>query len=410
MQLHNDMRWFDRARDMDAIKRIWREIGWVTDRDDALGMEDFYSVGRTLTGVVDDEAECAVQTMPGTILLDETELELCAVTAVTTGRVGRKRGFAKRLTAVQLAESMEEGAEVAALGMFEQGFYDLVGFGRSTYQHIFSFDPATLLVDTPSRSPKRVTEDDWRSMHRSLGARLRSHGGCMIRPAEFIAAETTWTSNGFGLGYYDGDALTHFIWCSTDEPEHGPVRVDMMAYQTPEQLMELLGVLKSLGDQIRSVRMVEPAHVRLQDWLEQPFRNRGISKNSPHQADHRAPSWWQLRIMDVPACVAALTVHAPVPRFRVDLHDPAADVLAGSWQGVSGSYTLDLAERSHAAVEAADGLPVLKASVNALTRLLFGIAPASVLALAVDFEAPPELIRALDRAIRLPDARPGLEF
>ncbi len=411
MQLQNDMRWFDRARDLDAVKRIWREVGWAEDRDDELAMEDFFSIGSTLTGVIDGEAECAVHTTPGLIRLDQTDLNLCAVTAVTTSRIGRKRRFAQRLTATQLACGAEAGAAVSALGMFEQGFYDRVGFGAGSYQNVITFDPATLTVDVPLGTPVRLDTDDWRDMHGAVCRRARVHGGVVLHPAEVMAFETMVTENGFGLGFRDDDdTLTHFMWCETKSPEFGPLRVTVIAYETPAQMMELLAMLRSLGDQIRSVEITEPAHIQLQDWLDKPFRSRGVSRNSVHAGSHRAPSWWQLRILDVPACVAALSAAREVPPFRLQLSDPASDVLAGAWPGVSGTYTVRLGEASEAKLEDQAKLPTVVASVNAFSGLVFGIAPASVLALADDFAAPEDLVAQLDRGICLPPARPALEF
>ena len=410
MQLHNDMRWFDRARDMDAVKRIWREVGWVEDRDDELAMEDMFSIGTTLTGLVNGQAECAVHTTPGTMRLDQTDLDLCAVTAVTTSRLGRKRGFAKRLTATQLAAAAERGAQMAALGMFEQGFYDLVGFGTGSYHDEFTFDPATLLVDRSPRTPVRLSEEDWRDMSSAMVNRLMTHGGCVLEPPEVVASETQWSVNGFGLGYRDdAGTLTHFIWCQTKEPEHGPLEIVMLAYRDTDQLIELLALIKSLGDQVRSVTMMEPPHLSLQDWLDKPFRNRGVTRGSTHQGKHTSCSWFQLRVLDLHSVVPALAVAEPVT-FRLDVTDPAADVLGGAWSGCAGSYTVTLGERSEIVAEQSAALPVLSGSINAVSRLLFGVRPASALALRADLDGPAELLQALDHAIRLPPVRPGWDF
>ncbi len=402
MTLDDDMRWFDKTRDLEQIQRIWQEVGWVEGAQEVRAVEDFFSVGTSLTGLVEDGVECAVHVCPGTLRLDQTDLALCAVTAVTTSHVGRKLGFAQRLTSIQLQRAAQEGAQVAALGMFEQGFYDKLGFGSASYEHEFTFDPATLTVPVSTAVPRRLSKDDWVDMHRALCRRMKAHGSVVLEPPSIIAAELAWTANGFGFGYYDGDELTHCLWLSTQDIEYGPLRVEFMAYRNLQELMELMGFLRSLGDQYRSVSMTEPVHLHLQDWLHKPFRRRGISRGSKHEAQHRATSWRQLRILDLPACVAALSAVGPVPPFRLEISDPIGCV--------DGVYTVSLGQTSSAKREESTELPMIRASVNAFSRLLFGIVPASTLALADDFDVADALAAELDRAICLPAMRPGWDF
>ena len=349
MQLFNDMRWFDRARDMDAVKRIWAEVGWAPESEEQLVMEDMFSVGRTLVGVMDDEAECAVHVVDGNIRYQAQNLSLAAVTAVTTSRIGRKRSFAKRLTATQLGVAAESGMAVAALGMFEQGFYDLLGFGTGTYEQEFRFDPATLQVDTEYRTPKRLTRDDYGTMSEALAQRARNHGSVVLYPPEIVRAECGWSQNGFGLGYETDGVLSHFMWLDTEEVEHGPYRVRIIAYADGRQLLELLAVLKSLGDQVSSVQMIEPPHIVLQDLLHKPFRSRDISKGSKHQSRHYGEGFWQLRMLDVEQCVRARNWQGEPFAFQVELTDPAPQHTAGGWSGVAGRYVVEVAAESNAA-------------------------------------------------------------
>ena len=43
-------------------------------------------------------------------------------------------------------QPVAEGALVAGLGMFDQGYYDKLGFGSGAYSHRVAFDPARLSV------------------------------------------------------------------------------------------------------------------------------------------------------------------------------------------------------------------------------------------------------------------------
>ena len=88
-----NIRPYDRARDLDAVIRIWREVGWVTDdhEEEPLGM--FLDACDVEVGCLDEHAECAVATLPGTMRYQNTDLPLSLVMAVTTSHIGRKHGF-----------------------------------------------------------------------------------------------------------------------------------------------------------------------------------------------------------------------------------------------------------------------------------------------------------------------------
>jgi hypothetical protein len=82
-------------------------------------------------------------------------------------------------------------------------------------------------------------------------------------------ADMLWSENGFGLGYIDAASgkLTHHFWCSTKAVGNGPYTIRWMSYQTKKELLELLALLKQLGDQVHSVKLYEPPGIQLQDFL-----------------------------------------------------------------------------------------------------------------------------------------------
>ena len=74
------------------------------------------------------------------------------------------------------------------------------------------------------------------------------------------------SEDAFGLGFDTNGKLSHFIWVTTKEA-HGPYRVEWLGYENGEQLIELLALLKSLSDQLYSVKMVEPPEIQVQSLL-----------------------------------------------------------------------------------------------------------------------------------------------
>lgn len=409
------LRPYEPQSDRDAVHRIFYEVGW-TDRsqEQEEGVDLFLGAGSALVAELHGAAECVAIGTPASYRYQDEDLPLCAVTNVATSHVGRRQGLALRLTARVLQQAAGEGALVAALGMFDQGFYDRLGFGTGPYDHWLSFDPATLKVDAPRRPPQRLTTDDWEAIHAARLTQPRRHGAIHLHPAALTRAEMLDTRGAFGLGYRDGPggSLSHLVWCGAHGMERGPVVVRWLVYHDREQLHELLALLKGLGDQIRLVTMVEPPGVQLQDLIQWPFKQRQITEKSPFEATARAMAWWQIRILDLAGCLARTHLPGPELRFNLRLADPIERCLepGPQWHGVAGDYVVTLGPASLAERGVDPALPTLTASVNAFTRLWIGVRPATGLALTDDLAGPGELLEALDAALWLPTPLPGWEF
>ncbi|RMH80732.1 MAG: GNAT family N-acetyltransferase [Actinomyces sp.] len=408
------------------VVTIWHECGWIDAHDDGhrSALETFCGVGRSEVALVDGRAEAHVHRTPGTIRHLDTDLPFCAITAVATSRVGRRRGLASTLTALALARGADEGGVVAGLGIFEQGFYDRLGFGSGPYEHRLTFDPSALrLPDRPVRHPVRLGPDDHEAMHAALVGRARRHGAVTLGPAALVRAELGFLENLWALGLPDDAGRLSAFVAGRAKGERGPYTVDWIAYRDGDELLDLLHLLRSLGDQVNTVEMIEPPEVQLQDLLDRPLRRYDLSEGR----SQRALAWWQIRVLDVPAAVAAVDWEGTPVRFVADITDPvthhlgrAADLLDASappprWHGVAGRYRVELGRASSAQLLAdtaspPSGLPVLTASVGAFSRLLFGVRPASTLAVCDDLTAPPDLLARLDRALALSTPHPGWDF
>lgn len=395
---------YDPDRDKQTTHRIWQETGWI-EKEKEEAMDGLVVSGRAMVAELDQEAECLVLSAPGTVRYQAEDLPFAGITAVTTSRVARKQGLASRLTARVIAADAAEGALVSGLGMFEQGFYNQLGLGTGSYDVWTAFDPARLRVDVRARVPRRISADDWAAVHASRLARRRLHGAVNIRPPELTRAEMAIARKAFGLGYYDGPngELTHHLWIG-DRGEHGPYSVRWSTWQTAEQFLELMALLKNMGDQVRVIQMVEPPEVQLQDLLEQPFKQRQVSAKSEYEAGARAVAWWQMRIDDLPGCLARTHLPGAPVRFQLHLEDPIARFLDpdAPWRGAGGDYVVTLGSESEARPGEDARLPTLRASVGAFTRLWLGVRPAAGLAISDDLHGSPELLAALNETLRLP--------
>ena len=358
---------YDEDRDLASVTRMWREIGWIEGSDEhAAALRTFLANGDGLVADVDGEAECLVQRARGTMRHGSTDLPLCVVAAVTTSHVGRRQGLATALLVEALRTAAAEGAAVATLGIFEQGYYDRFGFGSGTYEHRLSFDPATLQVPAPRRPPVRLTAGDMQELHGLLVRRHRGHGSVVLEADRWFEPEWAWFDQPFGLGFRADDGrLTHALVGSMGG-EHGPYQISIMAAEEPHQLLELLGVLRTLGDQVNRVTINdEPPGVQLQDLLREPIRQRRVARLAGGSGSlHESVANQQDRILDLAACIGAVRLRTPPVQFSLRLRDPIAGL--GDWPGVDGEHTVHLADSSGVSPGLDPSLPVLDASVGAL--------------------------------------------
>jgi len=402
---------YDREKDREAVQRIYREVGWLQEGENE-ELDAFLEAGKTLVADLEGSAECAVVMLPGTIRYLEEDLSFAIVGAVTTSRIARKQGLAGRLTALAIADDAADGALVSGLGMFEQGYYDKLGFGTGPYQHWPAFDPADLLVNVKARIPRRISADDWEAVHASRLAQLRGHGGCTVTSPKETRAEMIADKKAFGLGYFDGEELTHHVWINPEKVEPGPYTVKWMAYRNGDQLLELLALLRSLGDQVHLIELHEPPEIQLQDLLRRPLTNRLASKKSEFQNQVQADAYWQLRILDLPGCMARTHLPYGEVRFNLRLDDPIGSLLDDSapWHGITGDYVVTLGSESSARLGTDSSLPTLTASVGAFTRMWMGVRPASGLAVTDSLSGPADLLSSLDHALLLPEPHLGWEI
>lgn len=396
--------------DHDAVIRMWREVQWIDDSDRmADALRGFLGYGDAQVAVLDGAAEALVHRTPGTIRYEDLDLPLSAVTAVTTSPVARNLGLATRMTAAAVAAAGQEGAAVAALGMFEQGFYDRIGFGSFGYTLQLVFDPGRLRVDVPTDRAVRVGRDDWQDLAALLARSHRGHGGVRLDPPDALRAETGWVEDPYlGLGFRAADGRLRAAMVGTNASEYGPYRIALLAFESLEDLRDLLGLLRSLSAQIHQVALVEPSGVQIQDLLDRPLR-RSELLDLDRRPPHTFMSWAQLRILDLGACVAARRWPGEPVSFDLTVEDPITGA-GHPWAGVGGDHSITVGSPSTVVSGHRGGLPVLRASVGALSRLWFGVRPATGLALTDRLEGPPELLSALDRALLLPPPVTGIAF
>ena len=425
------VRRLDAQKDCAQIGRIWREIAWVEGEDEAKHLEHFLRDAVGFVALVRGEVEACVTAHQGVTLHQKQELSMWAVTSVTVSRVARRMGLAGRLTALLLAEGASRGYSIAMLGMFEQGFYDRLGFGTGSYERFLTFDPASVQIretrheDPIHGAPERISAKDYEAVQRGRVANRRNHGFSWLCSSEALHAEMMWTKEGFGLGYFNEDhsMVTHHIWCKP-EGEHGPYEGWWSSYRDDEDMLRLLSIVKGLGDQVHSIEMKEPPGLSLQDFILRPFKQRRITRKGSYESRHSSAAYWQLRILNMEAVFSHLSCK-DTQTFLIDLTDPVGDklgpaelkmdaTLQGSWTGLDGRWLLRLGPESGIARVSADAMPeadhTISTDVGSLSRLWFGAASARSLALQGKLVASVEAEQALDELLSFPEPHPWWDF
>lgn len=392
---------FDPGRDTAHVRRIWQEVGWLDMQE---GNNDsflaFLACGRALVAELDGAAECLVATAPGAMLYQTADMPITCVTAVTTSRTVRKRGIASSLCARALAEEALEGSPLAMLGMFEQGYYNRLGFGTGSDIVRMAFDPAHLTLTAEHRHPIRLTSSDWEELHASRNRRFRVHGGCTMACAGITRGEVdSADSKQFGLGYRDdAGELTHYVWFSPRSVESGPYS-GVLVFRTWDQFLELMALIRSLGDQVHLVDLPAPPLIQMQDLLKQPFKHRRISDRGDFRAYARTAAWWQARMLNVPACLERTRLREETQTLNLVLDDPVESLLPAEsdWKGIGGEYVLTLGERCSVVPGHQRGLETLRAGVGAFTRMWLGVLSATALSVTDHLSASQPVLERLDQ-------------
>jgi hypothetical protein len=299
--------------------------------------------------------------------------------------------------------------------MFEQGFYNKLGYGTGSYEHFVVFDPADLKVDINPLIPTRITYEDWKEAHKSRVNRRKYHGNCTLYPEMITKGVMQWEkNNGFGLGYTDEKGnLSHYFWAKPESVIHGPYEIGWMVFNNRRQFLELMALLKNLGDQVHSVKMWEPAGIQLQDLIKQPFKGKRVTEKNNYQQKSRASAYWQMRILNLEKCLTKtkLPVNNSL-QFNLKLDDPIEEYLPqdSAWTGLTGEYIITLGSDSGLRLGNDPSLPTLKSSVGAFTRMWLGVLPATRLAYTDDFTGQQVLLEDLDKIMTLPYPKNDWDF
>lgn len=404
----------DLKRDREAVHRIWHEVGWGDSSDDfdMKGLDIWMEACSGRVARIDGDAECAVLCTPGKLRYLDQSLRYLGVMSVVTSHVARKQGFAGRVTASSIARHVANGVQVAGLGIFEQGYYNRLGFGTDAYENLVAIDPQQLSIAGSTRPPKRLGTDDWKLVHHARCSQTTCHGGVTFDSPLVTRRHQLERKGGFGLGYFEGDTLTHHLWFRPISMENGPLDVVWMSYTTGEQFVELMGLVKNLGDQVRLVRMREPAGIQLHDLLRQPIQSGMTTERSKFATGIESLGISQTRICDMEGCMDKTHLECEDLKFNLKLTDPIELLLDDTdpWRGAGGDYVVSLGTSSGAERGSDSSLPTLEASVGAFTRMWLGVRPASGLTVTDALHGPQGLIESLDVAFRLPTPKRTWEF
>ena len=73
---NDEIRQFVYEDDLDDVKRIWKEVGWVDDEHGAQQLDHFFATGETLLATVNGKPECSVHTVSADMQIHESVISL----------------------------------------------------------------------------------------------------------------------------------------------------------------------------------------------------------------------------------------------------------------------------------------------------------------------------------------------
>jgi len=409
------IRKFELEKDFQSALNIWQEIGWLESSkpEDNKGIKYMFEASDFLVGEVDSRLEATTGFIPASLNYQGRELSLHALTGVVVSPLARKQGLAGRLVARSLQQGALRGDALSALLMFEQGYYNHLGYGTGSYEHIFTFDPAQLKVNREPAIPERITAENWEAIHQSWLKRRKLHGFATPNPPEVIRDMVSWKKEkSFGLGYRNAqNEITHMMWLVREKGSHGPLEVAFLTCRNHDQFLELLALLKNLADQVFAVTLLEPADIQLRDLIKLPHKQSEITRGSDYNYRSRVEAYWQVRVLNLKKCLKAVSLPGPEINFNLELSDPVEKYLKPSdeWQGLAGKYSVTLGPDSSIAEGFKEGLPLMEASINAFSRLWLGVVRPTSLSRTDELKAPEELLQSLDRLLAILP-RPQLDW
>jgi len=403
------MRPYVHDEDFDSVLALWNELNWLIECGNRReGLAAFLRDARGLVEEIDGRIEGHVTFRDGHMHHEGRSLRFTSLSSCCVSPVNRLGGFGTRASAAGVADAAERGQAVAALGFFDQGFYDRIGFGTGCYDHRITVDPRTLKVPKLTRRPIRLGPDDLDRLYACRRKSYRRHGAVSFPTRADTEAELLWYPDNYYLGFEDeAGELTHCLG-ARKRGEAGPDVVRWLCWQTRDQLFELLAVFKSLGDSLYGIRLPDPPGVQLQDLVDRPFESSEKRAGGAFHQPTLGEAWEQWRILQ-PAQVFAGVRAAGTLRFTVELTDPIAEHLGDRpWTGLSGVWTVELGDEC--AMRRGGSGPAVRASVGAFSRWWLGVLPATHLSLTDEFEASGALLEDLDRCWRPPRPRNDWEF
>ena len=399
-------------KDFKSIQRIWMECGWVEGGMDST-MQEIIKDSRIKVAEIDGSVEASAMATDGQMQYLDNVIKADIINAVTVSLVARKSGLANKALVALLANEAEKGVPLSALGMFEQGFYDKLGYGTGSYFRQLHVDPAELNIPVKCRIPKRLTKDDFQAVHQNRLNRIKLHGRFDMLSPITTKSEMEANKKSFGLGYFDKSGkLTHHLWISPDNQENGPYYIMWYAYETKEQFLELMALLQSFDNQVRLISITEPADIQMLDFMKKPIHSKVVTKGNKFQNYLNSFAYWQFRLLDPIACLKKTSLPIDDLELNLKLSDPIEKLLPADskWKGCGGGYTLLLGKTCAMKKGNKANLPVLSASINAFSRMWLGVKPASGLACSDDLIADASLLNQLDNAFCLPEPQPDWWF
>ena len=327
------------------------------------------------------------------------EVPCAAVTGVTVRPTHRRQGLLRAMMAQLTERARERGDVVAALWASEGTIYGRYGFGPATWtrdEHVRVVPEPVLRHPAPEPLGVRLLDaDEARPVLPAIHARARARrAGTMGRPERWwdrVLADEPGDRGGASplrVAVAAGDE-GYAIWRVREGRETHPV-----AAFTTVDVQELVAATpeaeRALFTFVARIDLADELVLR-QRPVDDPLALAPVDARAVRPLEEHEGLW--LRLLDLPAAVAARTWAAPVD-LVLDVDHPEDEIVAGRWalRAGPGGGTAERTERP------AD----LRLHARELAAAyLGGVAVAALRDAGLVEEATPGACAALDAALRV---------
>ncbi len=233
-------------RDLDTIKKLWKEAFSDTDSFIEWNFKNNYSEENTFVLEYDKDIVSVVQIIPHTLVANKKELSVAYIWGMLTAKKHQGKGFARKIFEFLLPELSKRGYDLSILTSAVGNMYEKFGYTKvcdaKRYKEPSSYNTVSLenkkeLIDFLDKAYNDAVSGKKIYMKRDKAYWERILGDI----ADASKGEIAVSDNGYALlypeecGYVTGEATGDF--CNLEVVDSMPVMVRIINEKVSEEIL-----------------------------------------------------------------------------------------------------------------------------------------------------------------------------